>query len=188
MNLFQLFKSFYNIDQEAYDLLISEFITKTFSKGSYLVKPGQIQRNFYFVNTGIQMSYFDTGDKQYVINFTYSPYPSTIPESFMLQKPATYYLKCLTESEFNYISYDTLQELFEKSQKIERLFRKMAEHLLVGTLKRYIELHSLTIEEQFKIFTQRSPHLLQLVPHKYIASYLGIDPTNFSKLFNSVKI
>jgi len=106
----------------------------------------------------------------------------------MLQKPATYYLKCLTESEFNYISYGTLQQLFEKSQKIERLLRKMTEHLLAGTLKRYIELHSLTIEEQFKEFTQRSPHLLQLIPHKYIASYLGIAPTNFSKLFNSVKI
>jgi hypothetical protein len=56
MNLFQLFKSFYNIDQETYELLISAFTTRTFSKGSYLVKPGQIQRNFYFVNKGIQMS------------------------------------------------------------------------------------------------------------------------------------
>jgi hypothetical protein len=26
------------------------------------------------------------------------------------------------------------------------------------------------------------------VPHKYIASYLGIDATNFSKLYNRVKI
>ena len=188
MNLLQLFKTIYNIDQETYDLLISEFIIKSFSKRSYLVKPGQIQHNFYFVNKGVQMSYYETGEKEHVINFTYPPYPSTIPESFMLQKPATYYLKCLTDSEFSYISYDTLQQLFEKSQKIERLFRKMTEHLLAGTLKRYIELHSLTIEEQFKVFTQRSPHLLQLIPHKYIASYLGIDPTNFSKLFNSVKI
>ncbi len=70
MNLPDLFKSFYNIGQEAYDLLISEFNTKTFSRRSYLVKPGQIEHNFYFVNKGIQMSYFDTGDKQHVINFT----------------------------------------------------------------------------------------------------------------------
>ena len=64
----------------------------------------------------------------------------------------------------------------------------MTEHLLAGTLNRYIEMHSLTNEEQFKAFTKRSPHLLQLIPHKNIASYLGIDHTNFSKLFNSVKI
>jgi hypothetical protein len=35
---------------------------------------------------------------------------------------------------------------------------------------------------------QRSPHILNLVPHKYLASYLGMDATNFSKLLGSVKI
>jgi hypothetical protein len=35
---------------------------------------------------------------------------------------------------------------------------------------------------------QRSPHILQLVPHKYLANYLGIDATNFSKLLNRVRI
>jgi CRP-like cAMP-binding protein len=188
MDLLKSFKRFYDIDQESYDLLISKFTAGRFKKGSFLVRPGQIEHNFYFVNKGIQMAYFDSGEKQHVINFTYPPYPSAVPESFMLQRPATYYLKCITESEFDYISYSSLQQLFEESQKIERLFRKMTENLLAGVLNRYIELHSLTIEQQFRIFTQRSPHLLQLIPHKYIASYLGIDPTNFSKLYNSVKI
>jgi len=188
MDLLESIRTFYDIDQESYGLLTSAFIIKTFSRGTYLVQPGQIQRNFFFVKKGIQMAYFDTGEKQHVINFTYAPFPCAIPGSFMLQQPSTYYLKCLTDSELYSISYETLQQLFEKSQKIERLFRKMTEILLIGTLNRHIELHSLTIEEQFKIFTQRSPHLLQQIPHKYIASYLGIDPTNFSKLFNSIKI
>jgi CRP-like cAMP-binding protein len=181
-------KKFADVDQETYDLLVSNLATKPFKKGGFLVRPGQIQRNFYFVNKGIQMAYFDDGEKQHVINFTYPPYPSAVPESFMLQKPATYYLKCLTDSEFDYISYSALQQLFDESQNIERLFRKMTEQLLAGILNRYIELHALPMEQQFRTFTKRSAHLLHLIPHKYIASYLGIDPTNFSKLFNSVKI
>ena len=188
MDLLQLLKSVHNIDEEAFDLLLSEFTVKTFPRGSYIVQPGEIQRQFYFVIKGVQMSYFNSGEKQHVINFTYAPFPCAVPGSFMLQKPSTYYLKCLTATEMNCISYDTLQKLFDKSQQIERLFRKMTELLLAGTINRIIELHTLTIEEQFKVFTQRSPHLLQQVPHKYIASYLGIDHTNFSKLFNSVKI
>ncbi|MDZ7645793.1 MAG: hypothetical protein U5K54_00700 [Cytophagales bacterium] len=77
--------------------------------------------------------------------------------------------------------------MFDQSQNIERLFRKMTEALLAGIINRHIELQSLSIEERYKTFCQRSPHLLQLVPHKFIASYLGIDPTNFSKLYNKVK-
>ena len=188
MNLFELIQTFYPIDPETFHLLESKFITTSVAKDAYLVKPGQVQNHFYFVTSGIQMVYFETGNKHHIINFTYPPYPSAIPESFMLQKPSVYYLKCLTETEVNSISYDELQQLFDASQKIERLFRKMTENLLAGVLRRYVELHSLSIEERFRIFTQRSPHLLHIIPHKYISSYLGMNHTNFSKLYNSIKI
>jgi hypothetical protein len=111
-----------------------------------------------------------------------------------------YYLKSfshtkgLTSSNFiscgsgDYITFEELQKLFDQSQQIERLFRRMTEVVLASVINRHIELLSLTIEERYKTFCKHSPHLLQLVPHKYIASYLGINPTNFSKLFNTVKI
>jgi CRP-like cAMP-binding protein len=86
-----------------------------------------------------------------------------------------------------YISYDDLQKLVDQSQQIERLFRRMAEAMLAGMIDLHIELRAMTIEERYKAFCRKNPHLLQLVPHKYIASYLGIDATNFSKLFNNVK-
>ncbi|MCD8540492.1 MAG: Crp/Fnr family transcriptional regulator, partial [Leadbetterella sp.] len=110
-----------------------------------------------------------------------------IPESFSFQTPSHYFLTCLTDSEMNCISYEALQMLFDRSQPLERLFRKMTEFVLAGVINRHIELHSLTMEERYIAFCRRSPHLLQLVPHKYIASYLGMDPTNFSKLYNKVK-
>jgi hypothetical protein len=102
--------------------------------------------------------------------------------------PSRYYLKCLTDSKFDSIHFLELQELFEASQELERLFRKMTEAILAGVINRHIELQTSGIEERFRSFCQRSPHLLQLVPHKYIASYLNIDSTNFSKLFNTVKL
>ncbi|MDZ4846345.1 MAG: hypothetical protein SH857_12430 [Chitinophagales bacterium] len=133
------------------------------------------------------MSYFETDSKIHVIAFTYPPNLCAIPESFSFQLPSKYYLTCLTDSEFQYLTFEELQKLFEQSQQLERLFRRMTEAVLAGIINRHIELHSMTIEERFKIFSQRSPHLLQLVSHKYLASYLSIDATNFSKLFNNVK-
>lgn len=134
------------------------------------------------------MSYYETSDKTHVIAFTYPPNLCAIPESFQLQTPSKYFLLCLTDSELDYIAYETLQLLFDQSQQLERLFRRMTETLLAGLINRHMELHALSIEERYKAFCQRSPHLLQLVPHKYIASYLDINPTNFSKLFNAIKI
>jgi CRP-like cAMP-binding protein len=187
MELHEYFKLFHNIGTADYDLLTGNLKTKTFKKGDFITVSGQIQRELYFVKSGVQMSYFDTDNKTHVIAFTYPPNLCAIPESFQFQIQSKYFLSCITNSELDYITFDELQKLFDKSQQIERLFRRMTEAVLAGMINRHIELHSMTIEERYKTFCQRSPHLLQLVPHRYIASYLGIDPTNFSKLFNSVK-
>lgn len=187
MERHKYFKLFHDIGTADYNLLTRNLKTKTCKKGNYLTVAGQTQQELYFVKSGVQMSFFDADEKTYVIAFTYPPNLCAIPESFQFQIPSKYFLTCLTDSELDYITFERLQKLFDQSQQIERLFRRMTEAVLAGMINRHIELHSMTIEQRYITFCQRSPHLLQLVPHKYIASYLGIDPTNFSKLFNSVK-
>jgi CRP-like cAMP-binding protein len=188
MDQLEFFKNFHPIAEDDYALLISNFKSKTFQKSEIIISPGQTQRELYFVKSGVQMSYYETETKTHVIAFTYPPNICAIPESFLFQTPSQYTLTCLTNSEMDYISFNTLQSLFDKSQALERLFRKMTEFVLAGTINRHIELHSLTMEQRYKSFCKRSAHLLQTIPHKYIASYLDIDPTNFRKLFNQVKI
>ncbi len=187
MERFEYFKLFHDISTADYNLLNAKLKTKAFKKGDVITVPGKVQKELYFVQTGVQMSHFDFNDKTHVVAFTYFPNLCAIPESFSFQTPSKHFLTCLTGSELEYITFEELQQLFDQSQQLERLFRRMTEFVLAGMINRHIELHSLTIEERYRTFCRRSPHLLQLVPHKYIASYLGIDPTNFSKLLNNVK-
>ncbi len=188
MNLHDYLSFFHRLPASDFTLLASSFRRRSFRKGDAIVVPGQTQKEMYLVKSGVQMSYFEAGEKIHVIAFTYPPNFCAIPESFSLQQPSRYFLTSLTDSELDYITYDDLTELFDRSQQIERLFRKMTEIILAGVLTRHIERHANTIQERYQAFCQRSPHLLQMVPHKYIASYLDIDPTNFSKLYNSVRI
>lgn len=186
-DLYGYIKSLHNISEEDYRLLTKDFKTKKFKKGENIIEPGHIENKIFFVKSGVQMYYFDTNGKTNILGFASPPNFCAIPESFFFQRPAKYYLTCLEASELDYLTYESLQDLFDKSQQIERLFRKLSESVVVGLINRQIELRSTTIEERFKAFCQRSPQLLQLVPHKYIASYLAIDPTNFSKLFNTIR-
>lgn len=187
MERYEYFKLFHDIGKTDYELLTQKLKTRRFKKGDFITVPEQVQKQLYFVKNGVQMSYFDADNKIHVIAFTYPPNLCAIPESFQFQTPSKYFLTCLTDSELEYITYNELIKLFDQSPQLERLFRRITEFVLAGMINRHIELHSLSIEERYKTFCQRSPHLLHLVPHKYIASYLGIDPSNFSKLFNHVK-
>jgi CRP-like cAMP-binding protein len=186
--LSEFIQSIHAVPEKDLNLLMQGFKTKSFKKGEHKVSPGEIERNFFFVKSGVQMYHFEVDGKTNILGFAYPPNFCAVPESFFRQKPAQYYLTCLTDSEFDYLSFERLQKLFDESQPIERLFRKLYESVVIGLINRQIELRSTTIEERFRAFFQRSPHLFQLIPHKHIASYLAIDPTNFSKLFNSVKM
>jgi len=179
---------FKNLDEPTVQKLNTSLRPVSFKKNELLIVPGQVQRHLYLVKKGVQYSYFESDQKQHVIAFTYAPGLCAIPESFNFQQPSRYFLQCLSDSEFDSITFDALQHLMNESHALERIFRQLTEVVLAGVINRHMELQTLSIEERFKTFAQRSPHLLQLVPHKLLASYLHIDATNFSKLYNSVKI
>jgi CRP-like cAMP-binding protein len=188
MNRFTFLSSFHPINENELTALEKNMRTETFTKGTHLVVPGQVQKYLYFVKSGIQAVSFEREGKPFVIAFTYPPNLCALPESFSEQKPSKYSFSAITNSEVDCLSFDQLQSLFIEFPNIERLFRRINERLVSGILNIHTEFRSLSIEERFVTFCRRSPHLLREVPHKYIASYLGIDATNFSKLYNRVKI
>jgi CRP-like cAMP-binding protein len=188
MDLLQFFSAFHELDQQDYELLLSKLQAVKFNKGDLIIREGQVQKKLFIINKGLLMSYLLHEGRQHVVAFVYHPGIAAVPESFFRQQPSASFLQCLSDVECDCLAYADLQLLFDSSREIERLFRKMTETVLAGLMRRYNELHTLTIEERFKAFTSRSPHLLQMVPHKYLASYLRIDSTNFSKLYNSVRL
>jgi CRP-like cAMP-binding protein len=176
------------VDEYILDEYIAHWTSYTVPKKTVMIAPGETERYWYYVQEGIQKAYYLTGNKQHIMAFTYPPSFSGIPESFFTQKPARYYLETLTDGQFLRISFEKHQQLMQEYRPIETLFRKATEWLLVGLLERYYELMAYDIETRFKTFAERSPHLLGMVAQKDLASYLRIDPTNFSKLINSIKI
>jgi CRP-like cAMP-binding protein len=178
----------YSIDQDTLDAYLSEWSEYEAPRKTIMTAPGETERYMYFVRDGIQKSYFLNEYKQHVIAFTYAPSFSGIPESFLTQTPSKYFLETITESAFLRISFEKHQQMMKEYREIETLFRKATELVLIGMVQRHYELMALNINERFTSFARRSPHLFSLVAHKDIASYLRIDSTNFSKLFNTIKI
>ncbi len=154
-----------------------------------LTRAGETEKHLYIVEEGVQrIVYFDENDKEATLVFTYPPSFGGVLDSFMMQSPSKYFFETLTPSSFLRTSFEEMQQLMDRYPGIERMIRKGITGALSGVLERIVELQCFSSEEKFRQLLKRSPHILQLIPHKYLANYLGIDPTNFSKLINSVKI
>lgn len=161
----------------------------TVKRKTILTAAGETERYLYFVNEGVQRAFYLGDDnKDATIIFTYPPSFSGVADSFLTQTASLYFLETITASNLLRTSYEQVQEMQHKFPGIQQLIFKATAFALKGALQRHIELQCFSNEEKFKTLLKRSPHTLNLIPHKYLASYLGMDATNFSKLVNTVTI
>lgn len=159
------------------------------SRKEVLTAAGETEKYLYFVTKGMQrVFYLDDENREATLVFTYTPSFGGVLDSFLLQQPSKYYYETLMPSEFLRASYADMNNLMQHHKGVEVLIRKGVTEATSGVLERLVELQCFSAEQRFRKLLQRSPHILQLIPHKYLANYLGMDPTNFSKLMNKVKI
>lgn len=185
----QLIDYSYPLPDKEWEIFSKIWTSFTAKRKEVLTCVGEQEKHLYFVVDGVQrVYYFDDQGREATLVFTYSPSFGGVLDSLLLQQPSRYFYETLTPSVFIRASATDLLELTEQSRAIELLVRQGLVQALSGVLERLAELQCYSSEEKFRKLLQRSPHILQRVPHKYLANYLGIDPTNFSKLINKVKI
>lgn len=161
----------------------------SYKRKTVLTAAGEVERHLYFVLEGVQRAFFiDDIHPEATVVFTYPYSFSGVADSFLTGRPSKYFLETLTASRMLRTSYRQVQQLMDKYHNFERWVRLSASNALMGVLERQIELACYSAEEKFKTLLHRSPHVLQIIPHKYLASYLGIDPSTFSKLLATVRL
>ena len=179
----------YPLPEEEMTALLGIWRPQEVKRKVVLVTQGDTSTSLYFVVKGLQRVYYlDDKGREATLVFTYAPSFGGVLDSFLLQQPSRYYYETLTPSTFLKTSFAELDQLMDRYPAIERLIRLGTTATLGGLLERLVEIQAFSSEEKFRALLARSPHILQLVPHKYLANYLGIDATNFSKLVNKVRI
>jgi CRP-like cAMP-binding protein len=185
----QFIKAVYPLTEEELEIFVSGWQPFECKRKTILTAAGETERYLYFVLEGIQRAFYTGNDRQEAtIVFTYAPSFSGIADSFLTQTPSACFLETLTGSRFLRTSYKQVDERMRRYPNIQRMVLQMTAFAMKGVLERQIELQCFSAEEKFKSLLKRSPHVLQLIPHKYLASYLGIDPTTFSKLLGTVRL
>lgn len=177
------------LTSEEFAQFSSAFMHFSCKRKEIITSAGEQEKYLYFVEEGIQRVYYlDDENREATLVFTYPPSFGGVLDSLMLEQPSKYFYESLTPSSFLRANIVQLKELMDKHHGIEVLVRKGITQATSGVLERLAELQCFSAEDRFKNLLKRSPHILQLVPHKYLANYLGMDATNFSKLLNRVKI
>lgn len=168
---------------EEEQLFSSKIETRQFKAKTLLLNSGEVCKHSYFVNSGVLRS-FTINDNivEHVLNFACEGWWIGDLYSLISQKPGNLFIEVLEDAEIVMLSKENQEQLYTAIPKLERFFRILTENSLVAYQERLMDNLSLSAEERFDKFCKKYPGLIQKVPQKQIASYIGVTPEFFSKM------
>lgn len=164
-------------------LILSKIEVQHYKAKTILLQAGAICKHSYFVNSGILRS-FTINDNivEHVLHFACEGWWIGDMYSLLSQKPGNLFVEVIEDAEVVLLSKENQELLYHEIPKLERFFRILTENSLVAHQERLMDNLSLSAEERFEKFCSKYPTLIQHVPQKQIASYIGVTPEFFSKM------
>lgn len=151
-------------------------------KHSILLNSGDVENHLSFISKGIVRLYMPRDESDLTFGFVFENEFVTAYDSFLTQVPSEYQIETLAETVLWRISLEDLQEVYERTSSGNIIGRRMAENMFLLKSKRELSLLSKTAEERYLDLFSNRPKLLQQIPLKYIASYIGVTPQALSRI------
>ncbi|MEO7975641.1 Crp/Fnr family transcriptional regulator [Flavobacterium sp.] len=168
-------------DQE-WNVFSSKLVRNQFPRKTLLLKSGQTENYLSFIEKGIIRFYITKKESDFTFSFSFENEFVSAYDSFLTQTPCAYDLETLSDTILWQISFNDLQAIYAETEIGNTIGRFASEGLYLENVKREISLLTETAEQRYlNLFTEQ-PHLIQKVPLKYIASYIGITPQALSRI------
>ena len=171
------------ITQDELNTIIPKYKQVHFKKNDYLLQQGQVEKKYWFLESGFIRSYIiDTEGNEITFNLYASGDVVIDYPSIFFFAPTRENIQALTDCDCWEISFEDFQEMFNNISS----FREQQRGLLVGSyfaLKEHnISLIADEAKERYLRLLKTKPHIIQNVSLKHIATFLGVTDTSLSRI------
>jgi len=177
-----------NFTKEELELVLKQYQEVHFKKGDLLIEEGKTANYYYFLASGFCRSYAIDLEGNDITTKFFGPDDIVIDwHSYFLKKACRESIQALTTGNCWKIDFSDFMKLFH----IEA-FREVGRTRLINN---YFELknHSISVitdhaKERYLNLMKEKPQLVQNVPLKHIATYLGITDTSLSRIRKEISL
>ena len=176
-------KLFPFLDENEVKLLLSVSEIKNIEANIILVQEGTVNSNVHLVISGLLRSYVITsaGDERTVLISKEKMRTASV-NSIFKNEPSEITIESIEPSTVLIINSPKFQMLIESQPKLAFLEKEGMKGFLIDAMERIHFFTVLSPEERFISFRENYPELIQRVPQKHLASYLGITPVSLSRI------
>jgi CRP-like cAMP-binding protein len=163
--------------------IVSAFRPVGFDRGAFLLTEGQTENRYWIMEQGWARSFVtDPGGRDISIQFFSAGDVVIDWSSFFLRQPTRENIQALSDCQTWQLDFDTFQILFHQIPA----FREQGRARLVGSFfahkRHHISVLADPAKDRYVEFLQSRPDVLNHVPLKHIATYLGITDTSLSRI------
>lgn len=170
-------------EEEAYFISFLQY--RKIKKKQFLYQEGDVNKFQAFVVEGCLRSYsVDRNGFEHILQFAPPGWWIGDMRSIIAQEPGILYIDAVDNSGIILLLKTDLEKIYTAIPKFERFFRILAENALATYQHRLIGNLSLSAKERYENFCRLYPSLIQCLPQKQVAAYIGVTPEFLSKMLN----
>lgn len=155
---------------------------------SYLLQPGQIVKNEFFVIEGCLKAYYlDSKGGRHIIQFAIENWWVSDFEAFYNGTPSKLYIEAIEDSVILSINLNNKEKLFTEAPIFNRYFRILLTNAFIGVRKRILSSLEKDAQSRYLEFCKAYPSIEKRVQNNHIANYLGISPQSLCRIKRKLK-
>lgn len=171
-----------NIGLEDWEIIRSKLRERDAKKAEILTAHGQVEKNLYFVMDGILRLFYEADNKDITLNFAFPNSFISCYSSFLTTDKTDFNLQALTDCKLAYLTKEDLEYLYLHTTCGQELGRILAEKLFLYLSERENAFLLKSPTQRYLDLFEEQARLIQEIPQKYLASYIGITPQALSRI------
>jgi CRP-like cAMP-binding protein len=160
-------------------------VKKTYKKGENFVSEGELPKKVAFVASGLFSQYYTSEEGEVVIKTFFPELRLAASVSAMLKKvPGIFTITALentTVLEYDFFEFKKLTQTYPDIASFYINYMEL--HWIIEKEPLEISLRHDTASTRYEEFIHKYPTLAKRLKKHHIASYLGITPTQLSRIF-----
>lgn len=176
------FNSICPLPEELAADILKYAIIKEYKKGEFLLKAGKVSNYTSWILKGLVRSYYNKDSEEITTKFLWEGAPVTSIYSYYNRKPGNENIVALEDTIIASMHYDDMQHLYKTYPAFNTIGRVITEKYLYMLEIEVYNLRKQKAEDRYKFIVKHFPHLLQRVPLKYLATYLGMSLETLSRI------
>ncbi len=178
----------YKISDELKERLANDIEIIELPKRTCLLKEGQRSDHVSFVFQGLLRAYYIKNEEEICSRFMHENHICLSVISFYTRKPSYECIETLEPTIIARVHHDKLQKIYRDHVEFNFVGRIWTEHYCSMTEQRLLLLRGQSAEDKYQFFVENFPALVNRLPLKYIASYLGMNIETISRIRKKISM